>query len=387
MKRAQRYKTGSVVFDRRRKTWNFLEWVKGKRHTRRIGTLAEYPNKSAARRAADSQQTTAEIPKPTTKEVMVNEVIAAYKAEKMPARYSTNRVYKLWFKNYIAPKWGNNMLTELQPRPVEMWLTSLELSPKSRAHIRGMLHVLWDYAMWSGSVAVQVNPISLVTVKGSSKRTRQPRSLTADEFGRFVRHLREPFRTIALVCVCFGLRISECLALKWCDVDWLEGKLRIERGIVKHRVDDVKTIYSQRKMSIDAEMMEVLKAWKLTTQFPAAEDWIFASPARLGTQPWCYDQVLRSFLKAGTDSAIGRLGTHSMRHTYRSWLDAVGTPIAVQQKLMRHADIRTTMNIYGDVVTDEMSQALLEFCVSRFLAEASGSRTHRRSARRTARRF
>jgi hypothetical protein len=24
---------------------------------------------------------------------------------------------------------------------------------------------------------------------------------------------------------------------------------------------------------------------------------------------------------------------------------------------MRHADIRTTMNIYGDVVTDEMAQA------------------------------
>jgi len=46
-----------------------------------------------------------------------------------------------------------------------------------------------------------------------------------------------------------------------------------------------------------------------------------------------------------------------MRHTYRSWLDAVGTPIAVQQKLMRHADIRTTMNTYGDVVTDEMSRA------------------------------
>ena len=45
------------------------------------------------------------------------------------------------------------------------------------------------------------------------------------------------------------------------------------------------------------------------------------------------------------------------RHTYRSWLDAVGTPIAVQQKLMRHANIRTTMNVYGDVVTGEMAQA------------------------------
>ena len=46
-----------------------------------------------------------------------------------------------------------------------------------------------------------------------------------------------------------------------------------------------------------------------------------------------------------------------MRHTYRSWLDAVGTPPAVQQKLMRNADIRTMMNTYGDVVTNEMAEA------------------------------
>jgi len=55
-------------------------------------------------------------------------------------------------------------------------------------------------------------------------------------------------------------------------------------------------------------------------------------------------------------SHCGPLGL-GFRHTYRSWLDAVGTPIAVQQKLMRHADIRTTMNTYGDVVTDELEQA------------------------------
>jgi hypothetical protein len=34
-----------------------------------------------------------------------------------------------------------------------------------------------------------------------------------------------------------------------------------------------------------------------------------------------------------------------------------GTPIAVQQKLMRHTEIRTTMNLYGDVETDAMAQA------------------------------
>jgi integrase len=104
-------------------------------------------------------------------------------------------------------------------------------------------------------------------------------------------------------------------------------------------------------------MLEQLKAWKQSTEFSAPEDWIFASPLKLGRQPWCYDQVLREFGKAGVAARIGKIGRHSMRHTYRSWLDAVGTPIAVQQKLMGHSDIRTTMNIYGDVVTDEMAQA------------------------------
>lgn len=110
-------------------------------------------------------------------------------------------------------------------------------------------------------------------------------------------------------------------------------------------------------MTIDRDILAVLKAWKQETQFSANEDWIFASPVQLGRQPWSYDQIWRVYQKAGKASGIGGLGTHALRHTFRSWLDAVGTPIAVQQKLMRHADIRTTMNVYGTVVTDEMAQA------------------------------
>ena len=63
------------------------------------------------------------------------------------------------------------------------------------------------------------------------------------------------------------------------------------------------------------------------------------------------------YQKAAGKAGIGRIGTHSLRHTYRSWLDSVGTPVGVQQRLMRHADIRTTMNIYGDAVTEDMVQA------------------------------
>jgi integrase len=172
----------------------------------------------------------------------------------------------------------------------------------------------------------------------------------------FVPHLEQPINLIALLCVSLGLRISEALALKWSDVDWLGARLNVERGIVMQKVDTTKTTESRKQISIDTGLLQLLKAWKQSTQFPGADDWLFASPFKLGRLPWSYPCVWLSFQKAATAAGIGKLATHTMRHSYRSWLDAVGTSLAVQQKLMRHTDIRTTMN-YGDVVTDEMQQA------------------------------
>jgi integrase len=266
-------------------------------------------------------------------------------------------VYRSWLHNYVLPQWGAKCLNEIQPRPVELWLRSLSLSPKSKSHVRNMLYMLMDFAMWSGAMQIVRNPIELVVVRGATKRIRKPRNLTVPQFQQLSAELREPFRTIALVCVCFGLRISECLALQWSDVDWLNGKLRIERGIVEQNVDDVKTDGSRRTLTVANELMQRLKLWKQVTQFPADSDWIFASPLKIGRLPYSYTGVWRELQRAGETAGIGKLGTHAFRHTYRSWLDAVGTPIAVQQKLMRHSDIRTTMNIYGDVVTDEMAIA------------------------------
>jgi integrase len=142
--------------------------------------------------------------------------------------------------------------------------------------------------MWKQDVPLQVNPMSLVTVKSASKRIRQPRSLTVEQFRLLVSHLKEPFDMMALVCVCFGLRISECLALKWSDVDWLNGLLCVERGIVEQNVGDVKTDESRKSLAIANELLERLKVRKQSTEFSESGDWIFASPVKLGRQPYSY---------------------------------------------------------------------------------------------------
>jgi integrase len=197
-----------------------------------------------------------------------------------------------------------------------------------------------------------------------------------EEFHKLAKRLEEPFHTIALVCVCFGLRISEALALRWSDVDWLNGKLNVERGIVHQVVDDVKTPESSRAMHIDAAMLAGLKDWKQLSQFSGPNDWMFASHVKIGRLPISYNGVWHALKKAAARAGIGHISSHTFRHSHRSWLDAVGTTIAVQQKLMRHADIRTTMNTYGTVVTDEM--AIASGKVTRLAL--NGARTERKAS-------
>ena len=370
--RVQRHASGSVRYDKRRKTWNYLWYDGPTRRSKRIGTKQEFPTKAAAWKEVKSL----EIQQPKTQDGdRVRSVITRYEAERMPTRASTARVYRCFMRNHVLPKWGDTLIQDVQPRPVELWLRELPLSPKSKTHVRSLMHGLVEFAMWAGLLDISRNPISLVQNIGATRRVRKARSLTAEQFQALLKELHEPFATMALLCVCLGLRISEALALRWADVDWLGSTLCVQRGIVEQVVADVKTEGSARTFSLTSELLERLKSCKQRSDFSGAEDWIFASPIKLGRLPYSYTGVWRELVRAAEAAKIGHLGTHSFRHTHRSWLDAVGTSIAVQQKMMRHADIRTTMNIYGDVVTDEMTTAGIK--VAQLAFQRNGAQTER----------
>ncbi|MGA2351226.1 MAG: tyrosine-type recombinase/integrase [Terracidiphilus sp.] len=372
--RVQRHASGSVRYDKRRKTWNYLWYDGPTRRSKRIGTKQEFPTKAAAWKEVESLEIQAKPPD-GEKGDTVRSVVARYEAERMPSRQSTVRVYRSFLNNHVLPKWANTRIQDVQPRPVELWLRELPLSPKSKTHVRSLMHGLVEFAMWSGLLDISRNPVSLVRNIGATRKVRKARSLTAEQFHALLRELQEPFGTMALLSVCLGLRFSEALALRWSDVDWLGSRLSIRRGIVNQIVGDVKTQGSAKTFNLASELLERLKSWKQSSQFSGAEDWIFASPFKLGRLPYSYTGTRQELERASKAAGIGHISSHAFRHTYRSWLDAVKTPIAVQQKMMRHTDIRTTMNIYGDVVTDEMSTAGLR--VAELAFQRNGAQAER----------
>ncbi len=349
---SSRIRTGSVVQDKRSKVWNFFWWENGKRKCKVLG---RFPTKAAAWKAARPLRDATE-----TKTILtcprIGELVPQYRIEKMPQRASTRRGYEVYLQKHILPKWQDAELTELQARPVELWLQSLDLAPKSKVHIRGLLRVLWDYAMWRGDVPTLRNPMELVQVRNGSKRTRKPRTMTIEEFHRLSAILTEPYRTMATVGVCLGLRWSEIVGLQWQDLDWLNGELRLQRAVVKQIEDQVKTVHSSKPMALDSRILDLLKLHKQSSVFTEPGDWVFASPEKHGKLPRSYTSFWEKLGRSCQDAGIKHVSPHSFRHSYRAWLDELGTPITVQQRAMRHGDIRVTMS-YGDAVGEGLREA------------------------------
>ena len=269
-------------------------------------------------------------------------------------KFSTTVGYLSVIKVHLRPSWSKVLLTDIKPLAVQEWLKELNRSPKTKQNIKAAFHRMLELAMLWELLPAQRNPLSLVEIKGGTRRKRRKIILTPEQFQQLCTLLEEPYLTMIIIAMCLGLRVSEILALKWTDFDFEAGILMITRGTVHGRIGRVKTEYSEDEMPLDPAFAEVLLNWR--TLCPASKQaWVFPNPNTGGV--W-HSSVLQGdvLVPAGKKIGIDRLGWHMFRHSYRSMLDACGAPIGVQQKLMRHAQVSTTMQ-YGNAYMTEKRKA------------------------------
>jgi integrase len=148
---------------------------------------------------------------------------------------------------------------------------------------------------------------------------------------------------MVIVAMCTGMRVSEVLALRWEHIDFGAGAMLVQQGVVNGRIGRVKTEASNDYIPLDPAFAQILRDWRgaRTTGL------VFPSHVTGGCY---YAGVIQQQILKPAGEKIGHpgIGWHVFRHTYRSFLDETGAPIGVQQKLMRHSNVATTMNVYGN---------------------------------------
>ena len=117
----------------------------------------------------------------------------------------------------------------------------------------------------------------------------------------------------------------------------------VQQGVVNGRIGKVKTEASHDDIPLDPLFAHLLLDWK------GDQKTGLVFPSQVTGQSYYSGIIQRQILKPKREEVgIFGLGWHTFRHTYRSLLDETGAPVGVQQKLMRHSNVATTMNVYGN---------------------------------------
>jgi integrase len=318
--------------------------------------------------------------------------------------YSTASSYLSNIKRLRA-KWGTTRAARFKPMVFQVWLKGLDLAPKTKGNVKALMYRLFEKAMLWEIVELQRNPMELVEIKGISKRQKRPVILTVEQFFMVYRLIPQPYSMMVLLAICSGVRAEEVLAVEKPDIHFEHLSLQLFRAVVHGRVKVVKTEYSEDELPLDPDLASALLDWIRQSEAEARmkfeetgievieSDILFQSPVTgrhyhaspiqqdyirpagcclvecptcgAGAGVWCLtDSPVPNgkrvplhderWVAAGK---LGHMGWHTFRHTYRSWLDGTGAPIGVQQKLMRHAQVSTTMNVYGNALMESKREA------------------------------
>jgi integrase len=168
------------------------------------------------------------------------------------------------------------------------------------------------------------------------------------------------------VALSLGLRQAEVLGLRWDDIDFDAGTVRVTHALT--RVDgklvlaEPKTERSRRTLPLSQRVREALLAHRDRQVFAKATagaywqegNFVFASTVGTPLQP---RNVLESWYKLLAKAELPRRKFHVTRHTAVSLLIADGVPLRVVMELLGHSQISTTADTYGHVFAESLRVA------------------------------
>jgi integrase len=111
--------------------------------------------------------------------------------------------------------------------------------------------------------------------------------------------------------------------------------------VVAGRVDETKTEASAKLLPLDPSLATTLLNWRRQAFYAADSDFVFAGDA--GRPRW-QGLILKDYLKPAAVRA--NVGWHTFRHSYRAWLMRFAASAEIQKELMRHSNLKTTLEIY-----------------------------------------
>jgi integrase len=298
---------------------------------------------------------------------------------KKSTKVAVESVLRVWFE----PFFGDRDLRKIQVADVNDLMRMMEQGKRPGPRAKGdrrygkpvgaksirnyviTLSALLGYAERKGWLATNVaHRVDLPAVE----RNEDIRYLEADDIAVLVDRVPAgPFQQIDqamyMTAAMTGLRVGELVALRWRDVDWVAGRVRVRQNYVLGEFGTPKSRRSTRSVPMNDEVAGALDRLAKRTAKAGDDDLVFTDPLTFSVLDKA--AVLRRFKKALKAAQLDQTHVfHDLRHTFGTRCAAAGVPMRTLQEWMGHRDLETTQR-YADYAPSADEAAMIARAFSR----------------------
>ena len=286
---------------------------------------------------------------------------------KIKVRPSSHQTYKGYIDNHIKPNIGNIPLEKLTTMDLQKFYRKLltkgrverieskeqpkGLSAKTVRNINQVISSAMDLAV--AQKVIPANPTNACELPKVEHQEMQ--IIPAEQLQAFLDEARATgVYEMYYIELATGLRRGELLGLKWQDIDWKNGIIKVRRQVA--RVDGqiveapLKTKNSYRAVTISQQAIEVLKEQKRKTN----DTYVFPSPNGGPISPDSVNNMLKRVLER---AGIPKVRFHDLRHTFATIALQNGIDIKTVSGMLGHFSAGFTLDTYAHVTTSAQKEA------------------------------
>ncbi|MCL2107228.1 MAG: site-specific integrase [Oscillospiraceae bacterium] len=269
--------------------------------------------------------------------------------------------------NHILPALGDYPMHRVTQQLVRKFLCELHSSGLADGTVRNIYRYLCSAvksAVKSGAMAHDIcADITLPKAKG-----KDIHALSLTEQQHLERTVMKTLRESksrqgveVMLALYTGMRVGEICALRWADVDFDSGVIRVSHTLQRltlHggdaktavRLGTPKSDSSQRKIPMSAQLTGLLRDLSAgaTSEFVVAGRGEFVEPRVV---QYRFERMLER-------ARLPHVGFHALRHSFATRCMELNVDVTTISKLLGHSSVKLTLDIYTDSLLEQRRAAI-----------------------------